>query len=225
MAVSGTYNFNLDIDEVIQEATEMIGGEDTLGHTPATARRSINLMLRDWQNRGVLLWTTSTTAVTVAASVADYSLSSSTINVLEATTRRDNTDIKITRITPEEYLLIPAKTQTGRASQYSIRRGRDNPVMSIWPIPENSTDILRMEIVSEVEDVDKSAIQNADTPKRFLPALTCGLAYYLSMKRPGVEATKIAMLKANYEEILGRAMEEDRERASIYLLPRLTFYN
>ena len=225
MAVSGTYNFNLDIDQVIQEATEMIGGEDTLGHTPATARRSINLMLRDWQNRGVLLWTTSTTAVTVAASVADYSLSSSTINVLEATTRRDNTDIKITRITPEEYLLIPAKTQTGRASQYSIRRGRDNPVMSIWPIPENSTDILRMEIVSELEDVDKSAIQNADTPKRFLPALTCGLAYYLSMKRPGVEATKIAMLKANYEEILGRAMEEDRERASIYLLPRLTFYN
>ena len=225
MAVSGTYNFNLDIDEIIQEATEMIGGENTLGHTPATARRSINLMLRDWQNRGVLLWTTSTTAVTVAASVADYSLSSSTINVMEATTRRDNTDIKITRITPEEYLLIPAKTQTGRASQYSIRRGRDNPVMSIWPIPENSTDILRMEIVSEVEDVDKSAIQNADTPKRFLPALTCGLAYYLSMKRPGVEATKITMLKANYEEILGRAMEEDRERASIYLLPRLTFYN
>ena len=225
MAVSGTYNFNLDIDQIIQEATEMIGGEDTLGHTPATARRSITLMLRDWQNRGVLLWTTSTTAVTVAASVAEYSLSSSTINVMEATTRRDNTDIKITRITPEEYLLIPAKTQTGRASQYSIRRGRDNPVMSIWPIPENSTDILRMEIVSEVEDVDKSAIQNADTPKRFLPALTCGLSYYLSMKRQLVPDTKIAMLKANYEEILGRAMEEDRERASIYLLPRLTFYN
>ena len=225
MAVSGTYNFNLDIDQVIQEATEMIGGEDTLGHTPESARRSINLMLRDWQNRGILLWTTSTTAVTVASSVAEYSLSSSTINVMEATTRRDNTDIKITRITPEEYLLIPAKTQTGRASQYSIRRGRDNPVMSIWPIPENSTDILRMEIVSELEDVNKSAIQNADTPKRFLPALTCGLAYYLSMKRPGVEATKITMLKANYEEILGRAMEEDRERASIYLLPRLTFYN
>ena len=231
MAVSGTYNFNLDIDQIIQEATEMIGGEDTLGHTPESARRSINLMLRDWQNRGILLWTTSTTAVTVTSSIADYSLSSSTINVLEATTRRDTTDIKITRITPEEYLLIPAKTQTGRASQYSIRRGRDNPVMSIWPIPENSTDILRMEIVSEVQDVDKSAIQNADTPKRFLPALTCGLAYYLSMKRTpplaaeAVWASKIVMLKTNYEEMLGRAMEEDRERASIYLLPRLTFYN
>ena len=57
MATSGTFNFNLDIDEVIQEATEMIGGEHTLGHTPASARRSINLMLKDWQNRGILLWT------------------------------------------------------------------------------------------------------------------------------------------------------------------------
>ena len=225
MAVSGTYNFNLDIDEVIQEATEMIGGEDTLGHTPASARRSINLMLKDWQNRGILLWSTSTTTVTVVASTTSYDLSGSTINALEVVLRRDNTDIQLTRITPEEYLIIPAPTQTGRPTQYSIRRGRDNPVMSVWPIPENSTDELILEIVSELEDVDKSADQNADLPKRFLPALTCGLSYYLSMKRPLVPDTKIAMLKANYEEILARAMEEDRERASIYLLPRLTFYN
>ena len=225
MAVSGTYNFNLDIDEVIQEATEMIGGEDTLGHTPASARRSINLMLKDWQNRGILLWTTSTTTVTVVASTTSYDLSGSTINALEVVLRRSNTDIQLTRITPEEYLIIPAPTQTGRPTQYSIRRGRDNPVMSVWPIPENSTDELILELVSELEDVNKSAIQNADLPKRFLPALTCGLSYYLSMKRPGVADTKIAMLKANYEEILARAMEEDRERASIYLLPRLTFYN
>ena len=224
MAVSGTYNFNLDIDEVIQEATEMIGGESTLGNEPASARRSINLMLKDWQNRGILLWSTSTTAVTVVASTTSYDLSSSTINALEVVINRDNTDIQLTRITPEQYLIIPAKTQTGRPSQYSIRRGRDNPVMSVWPIPENSTDILKIEIVSDLEDVNKSAIQNADTPKRFLPALTCGLSYYMSMKRPLVAPERIAMLKTNYEEILTRAMEEDRERASLYLLPRLTFY-
>ena len=224
MAVSGTYNFNLDIDEVIQEATEMIGGEDTLGHEPASARRSINLMLKDWQNRGILLWTTSTTLVTVAVSTTAYDLGSNVINALEVVISRDNTDIKLTRITPEEYLIIPAKTQTGKPSQYSIRRGRDNPVMSVWPIPENSTDVLKIETVTELQDVNKSAIQNADLPKRFLPPLTCGLSYYMAMKRPGVADTRIAMLKANYEEILARAMEEDRERASLYLLPRLTFY-
>ena len=223
MAVSGTYDFNLDIDEVIQEATEMIGGEDTLGHEPASARRSINLMLKDWQNRGVLLWSTSVSSVTVSASVTAYSLSSSTVDALEVVLNRDDTNIQLERISPEEYLLIPNKTQTGRPTQYSIRRGRDNPTLSLWPIPENSTDVLKMELVSELQDVNKSAIQNEDVPKRFLPCLTCGLAYYMAMKRPLVSENRIAMLKANYEELLMRAMQEDRERASMHVVPRLRY--
>ena len=223
MAVSGTYDFNLDIDEVIQEATEMIGGEDTLGHEPASARRSINLMLKDWQNRGVLLWTTSVSNVTVSASLANYSLSSSTVDALEVVINRDDTDLQLERITPEEYLLIPTKTQKGRHNQYSIRRGRDNPVLSLWPLPDNSTDILKIEIVSELQDVNKSAIQNADVPKRFLPCLTCGLAYYMAMKRPLVPENRIIMLKTNYEELLARAMQEDRERASMHVVPKLRY--
>ena len=223
MAVSGTYNFNLDIDEVIQEAMEMIGGEDTLGHEPASARRSINLMLKDWQNRGILLWSTSVSSVTVSASVTAYSLSSSTVDALEVVLNRDDTDVQLERITPEEYLLIPNKTQTGRPNQYSIRRERDNPVLSVWPLPDNSTDVLKMELVSELQDVNKSAIQNADLPKRFLPCLTCGLAYYMAMKRPLVSENRIAMLKANYEELLMRAMQEDRERASMHVVPRLRY--
>ena len=223
MAVSGTYNFNLDIDEVIQEAMEMIGGENTLGQEPASARRSINLMLKDWQNRGILLWSTSVSSVTVAASVTAYSLDSSTVDALEVVLERDDTDIQLTRISPEEYLLIPNKTQTGRPMQYSIRRGISNPTMSIWPIPENSTDVLKMEIISELQDVNKSAGQNADLPKRFLPPLTCGLAYYMSMKRPGVEGQRMQMLKGNYEELLSRAMLEDRERASMHVVPKLGY--
>jgi len=223
MAVSGTYNFNLDIDEVIQEAMEMIGGENTLGQEPASARRSINLMLKDWQNRGILLWSTSVSSVTVSASVTAYSLDSSTVDALEVVLERDNTDIQLTRISPEEYLLIPNKTQTGRPMQYSIRRGISNPTMSVWPIPENSTDVLKMEIISELQDVNKSAGQNADLPKRFLPPLTCGLAYYMSMKRPGVEGQRMQMLKGNYEELLSRAMLEDRERASMHVVPKLGY--
>ena len=221
MATSGTFNFNLDIDEVIQEASEMIGGENTLGHEPASARRSINLMLTDWQNRGVLLWSTEVTAVTVAASVTSYSLSNSTVDALEVVVNRDNTDLQLTRISFEEYLIIPNKTQTGRATQYTIKRDRDNPTLSIWPIPDNSTDILKIERISQLQDVNKSADQNADLPKRFLPPLTCGLSYYMAMKRPNVPNEKIAMLKGNYEELLLRAMEEDKERASIFFRPKI----
>jgi hypothetical protein len=223
MAVSGTYNFNLDIDEVIQEAMEMIGGESTLGHEPASARRSINLMLRDWQNRGILLWTTSVSSITVIASTGDYSLAGSTLDALEVVLNRDDTDIQLNRLSSEEYLLIPNKTQTGRPMQYSIRRGRDNPVMSVWPLPENSTDVLKVEIFSELQDVNRSATQNADVPKRFLPCLTMGLSYYMSMKRANVDPTRIQMLKANYEETLSRALLEDRERTSMRVVPKLRY--
>ena len=223
MAVSGTYNFNLDIDEVIQEAMEMIGGEETLGHEPASARRSINIMLKDWQNRGILLWSTGVSSLTVTASTTAYDLSSTTIDALEVVLNRDSTDLQLQRVSPEEYLLIPNKTQTGRPSQYSIRRGRANPTLSLWPIPDNSTDILKIETISELQDVNKSAEQNADLPKRFFPCLTAGLSYYMSLKRTGVPSERINMLKVNYEETLARAMREDRERSSMFVRPKLGY--
>ena len=221
MALSGTFNFNLDIDDVIQEASEMLGGEQTLGHEPKSARRSINLMLKDWQNRGILLWSTETTAVTVVASVTSYELSNSTIDALQVIINRDNSDIAATRISFEEYLQIPAKSQTGRATQYSIKRNVNNPTLFIWPIPENSTDVLKIEKISELQDVNKSEGQNADLPKRFLPCLTAGLAFYMGVKRPGVDAAKLTFLKSNYEELLARALTEDSERASIFFKPKI----
>ena len=221
MATSGTFNFSLEIDDVIQEATEMIGGEQTLGHEPASARRSLNLMLKDWQNRGILLWSTEASAITVTASVSSYELSDSTIDALQVIVNRDNTDLPLTRISYEEYLQIPQKGQTGRATQYSIKRNRDNPTLFIWPIPENSTDVLKVEKISELQDINKSAGQNADVPKRFLPCLSAGLAFYMSIKRPGVDAGKITFLKQDYEELLERALTEDSERASIFFKPKL----
>ena len=221
MATSGTFNFSLDIDEVIQEATEMIGGEQTLGHEPKSARRSINLMLQDWQNRGILLWTADTTTVSVSTSVTAYDLGSTVVDVLETTLRRDNTDLQLQRISMEEYALLPNKGQTGRPSQYAVRRNRDNVTVYLWPIPENTTDLLNFEKVRYLEDVNKSAIQTADISRRFLPCLTAGLAYQLSLKRPGVEGGRIQFLKAEYEERLARAMEEDRERVSLKLVPKL----
>ena len=223
MATSGTYNFNLDIDEIIQEATEMIGGEQTLGHEPKSARRSINLMLNDWQNRGILLWSTFTTAVTVSTSVTTYSLADSITDTLIVTYRETatGTDTKLERKTFEEYNIIPEKSQTGRPTQYAIKRNLSNPTLFLYPVPNVTTGILTIEAIRQVADVNKSYQQNADAPVRFLPCLTAGLAYYMSLKRNGLPETRIALLKSNYEELLMRAMEEDKERASIYFKPKL----
>ena len=223
MAVSGTYKFNLDIDEVIQEAMEMIGGEQTLGHEPASARRSINLMLNDWQNRGILLWSTDTTTVTVASDTTTYDLASSALDALIVTYQPNSTsaETKLERKSFEEYNIIPNKYATGRPTQYTVKRNLANPTIHLYPVPDNSTGLLQVELIRQVQDVNKSFEQNADAPVRFLPCLTAGLAYNMSLKRPGIVTDRIALLKANYEELLLRAMEEDKERASIYFRPKL----
>ena len=218
---SGTYDFNLEIGDVIQEATEMIGGEVTLGEEPRSARRSINLILSDWQNRGVCLWTTNTTTVSVAASTSQVSLGSHVSDVMQVVVNRDDTDLEMTRISYEEYLKIPNKGQTGRPSQYAIKRFSDNVQLFMWSVPDVNTDKLKIEKIDYMQDVDKSAIQNADMPRRFLPALTTGLAYYMSLKRPGISEARAKFLKAEYEERLGFAMTEDKERASLYITPKI----
>ena len=223
MAVSGTYNFNLDIDEVIQEAMEMIGGEQTLGHEPASARRSINLMLNDWQNRGILLWNTDTTTVTVATSTTTYDLSSSALDALIVTYQPNSTsaETKLERKSFEEYNIIPNKYATGRPTQFTVKRNLANHKFFLYPVPDNSTGLLQVEFIRQVQDVNKSFEQNADAPVRFLPCLTAGLAYNMGLKRSGTSTERLAILKSNYEELLLRAMEEDKERASIYFRPKL----
>ena len=218
---SGSYNFNLEIGDVIQEATEMIGGEVTLGEEPRSARRSINLILNDWQNRGVCLWTTNTTIVSIAASTSQVSLGSHVSDVMQVVVNRDDTDLEMTRISYEEYLKIPNKGQTGRPSQYAIKRFSDNVQLFMWSVPDVNTDKLKIEKIDYMQDVDKSAIQNADMPRRFLPALTTGLAYYMSLKRPGITEARASFLKREYEERLGFAMTEDKERASLYITPKI----
>jgi hypothetical protein len=221
MASSGTYNFSMDIDEVIQEASEMIGGEQTLGNEPKSARRSINLLLQDWQNRGVMLWSIGTSTVSLTTSVTAYAFSSATVDVLEAVHNRDGQDIQLQRISMEEYMKIPNKGQTGRTTQYAIRNGRDFATMHLWPIPENSTDTIKTETFTYLQDVNKSAIETADVSRKFLPCLTAGLAYNMAIKRPGVDMSRITMLKTEYEERMIRAMEQDRERTNLLLKPRI----
>ena len=222
MATSGTYSFSMDIDEVIQEAMEMIGGEPILGKELNSARRTINLLLQDWQNRGIQLWTVDTTTVTVTTSVTSYALGAENIDVLEAVLSRDTTDLQMERISMEEYLKIPRKSQTGRPTQYAVRRERDLSRIYLWPLPSNSTDKVKFETVKYFQDVSRSS-QTADISRRFLPCLTAGTAYFMSMKRVGVEPTRIQMLKQEYEERLMRAQEEDKERVSIYIRPRMRY--
>ena len=292
MAISGAANFDLDVAEIIEEAFERCGLEMRTGYDAVTARRSLNLMLADWANRGINLWTvrqfsqtvaqlSSTSAIdtypigTITATINDSSSFSvgetitgassdttakiitkpsstsltitipsgaftanetitgsssgadtvisadpsledvqKTIDILDMVVRRSGSDITINRISRGDYLAIPDKDDQGRATQFFVDR-LITPTVTIWPVPENSTDTLIYYRLIRMDDADEST-NTMEVPFRFLPSLVSGLAYCIAMKRA---PARMADLKVSYEEDFFRAATEDRDRTSLQLVP------
>jgi hypothetical protein len=291
MATSGSTDFEPDVAEYVEEAFERCGLEVRTGYDLKTARRSINLMLADWANRGLNQWTIEETSISLATDVGNYpggtltitvaasgsfsvaetitgssssatatitSLPSATsmaitlpvgtftngetltgatsgatttlsaavdfssvrntIDILSAVVTRDGTDYGIGRLSRDEYLNIPKKTQSGRPSQFYLDR-LITPVLKLWPVPDGDTDIVKFDRLVRMDDADDYT-NTMSVPFRFYPCFAAGLAYYLSIKRA---PDRIQFLKVMYEEELTRAMTEDRDKASFSITPGLSY--
>ena len=291
MATSGSTDFEPDVAEYVEEAFERCGLEVRTGYDLKTARRSINLMLADWANRGLNQWTIEepsislatdvgnypggTLTITVAASgsfsvaetitgssssatatitslpsatsmaitlpvgtftngetltgatsgatttlsaAVDFSSVRNTIDILSAVVTRDGTDYGIGRLSRDEYLNIPKKTQSGRPSQFYLDR-LITPVLKLWPVPDGDTDIVKFDRLVRMDDADDYT-NTMSVPFRLYPCFAAGLAYYLSIKRA---PDRIQFLKVMYEEELTRAMTEDRDKASFSITPGLSY--
>ena len=219
MAVSGSTNFELDVSDYIEEAFERCGLGVRTGYDLKTAKRSLNLLFADWANRGLNQWTIVQRTQTVTQADGNYDLGADVIDVLSMVVRRSNNDIAMSKISRDTYLNIPSKTTQGRPTQFFIDR-QITPVINIWPVPENSTDVLVFDCLTRIDDAD-TYTNTTEVPFRFYPCLAAGLAYYLSIKRA---PDRIQVLKAIYDEEFDRAQAEDRDRASFSVSPNLQFY-
>ena len=205
MAVSGSVDFELDVSDYVEEAFERCGLEVKTGYDLVTARRSLNIMLAEWANRGLNQWTITQRTQALTSGTRTYSLSADVIDILSAVVTRSSTDFSLTRVSRDDDLNIPNKATTGRPTQFFLDR-QVTPSLRLWPTPDNSTDVV---------------VNTLDLPFRFYPCLAAGLAYYLSLKRA---PNRTQMLKAIYEEEFERAMGEDRDRASFTVTPEYTFF-
>jgi len=229
MTVSGTTAFNLDFAEIAEEAFERCGKEMRTGYDLRTARRSMNLMTIEFQNRGINMWTIEEGTVNLEEGVATYDLPADTIDVLEHVIRTGSgatqTDINISRISVSTYATIPNKTSQGRPIQVWVQRLRDNPKITVWPVPDQGTSgtpyyVFKYWRMRRIDDAGSGA-NTPDVVFRFLPALVAGLAFHLSMKLPDVDPNRVAMLKAEYEQQFDLAAQEDREKAPVRFVPRI----
>lgn len=148
MATSGTSTFNLDLNNIVEEAFERCGLELRTGYDLRTARRSINLLTIEWANRGINLWTVDQQTINLNSYQGIYPIPADTIDILDAVTRTNaavssnQTDINISRISEPTYLTIPNKLANGRPIQmyFSRQSGMENLITGTLDGGITSTD-------------------------------------------------------------------------------------
>jgi len=308
---TGKTTFNLDLNNLVEDAFERCGQELRTGYDLRTARRSLNIMTAEWANRGLNLWTIEPGQITMNQNQIMYALPVDTVDLLDMVTRTqtgvNQQDINISRISESTYITIPNKNATGRPIQVWINRqsGQVNPTtilldqtltatastaanpqtitlsstvglaqfgfinidnetiqyggvdgndltgciravnnttlashaigakiyvnnlptVNVWPAPDQSDWYTFVYYrLRRIQDAG-NGVNVEDIPFRFIPAMVAGVAYYMSMKLPGVDPNRIQMLKADYEQQFQLAADEDREKASVRFVPREMFYH
>ena len=243
MAYSGTRTFNLNIEEIIEEAYERCGLEVRSGYDLKTARRSLNLMFSDWANRGLNLWTIDYATQTMTAGTNFYTIDQKVVDIVDAvitTTAgataniegdKNTTDVSITKISRTEYMNLSRKENSSsgdaRPTQYCMINGQvttadgsdygrpeNDMTIFLYPSPDKAY-ILKYFYINRIQDVGDYT-DNADVPFYFLPCLVSGLAYYMSLKRAPMLT---ANLKAVYDEEFNRTADANRERVSFRVKP------
>ena len=225
MATATTNSFDLDISEAAEEAFELAGLEMRTGYDLRTARRSINLMMLEWANRGLNLWQVEEGTTTLIAGQKDYTLDADTIDLLEHHLRTDDgntssqSDTSLTRLSFSQYASIPNKLDTGRPNEILINRNSGTTTFTVYPIPDSAeTYKVVWYRLRQIYDAGAPASNTIDIPKLFLPCLVAGLAYYIAMKNPEA-IQRVPFLKQQYEEQWKLAADENRVKASVRFVP------
>ena len=214
MTVGSTTSFS--VGETLTGGTSAATASVT--SKPSSTTLAITIPSGTFSNGETISGGTSGASSTLAAAV-DLTNVQSTIDILSAVVTRDSTDFEIQRVSRSSFLNIPNKSQSGRPNQFFLNR-QITPVLQIWPAPDNDTDIVKFNRLTRIDDAD-AYTNTAEVPFRFYPCLTAGLAYYLSMKR---NPQLMGALKTIYEEELQRALDEDRDRASLRISPSYETY-
>ena len=248
---SGTVTFDktFAVDEIIEDAYERIGLQSVSGYQLKTARRTLNILFQEWGNRGLHYWEIGDTDIDLIEGQATYTFyresddgtSSVTVggtsgtstyglsDVLEATLRTDRAetsqvDSALTKITRSTYSALANKVSKGTPAQYFVQRFIDKTTVTVYPTADSTAASKHIHIffVKRIQDADATYTDATDTPYRFIPSMTSGLAFYLSQKYAPQRSQE---LKLYYEDELARALSEDGSAASTYITPKNYYPN
>ena len=230
MATSGTTTFNLDLSDIMEEAYELCGLTMRSGYDYRTARRALNLIFLEWQNKGLNLWKIEQATQTLTAGTSSYAAETSALEIVDAFIRTDSGDTnkqfdqQLTRISRTEYNHQAKKLTQSKPTQFFADKGTSGINIVLWATPDDTqTYTLVYDYIKRIEDAGSIASNNADVPARYLPCLTYALAYNIACKEPDA-INKVNMIRGRYLELWNEVSESDRERAAVKFVPGGTIY-
>ena len=228
MATSGTTTFNLDISDIMEEAYDLCGLELRSGYSYRGAKRALNLVFLEWQNKGLNLWTIEQGSATLVAGTSSYTAESSALDIVDVSIRTnagnvdDQFDQRLNRISRTEYNHQASKLTQSKPTQFYVDKDNDAVKIVLWATPDSAeTYTLIYDYVKRIEDVGTVASNNADVPTRYLPCLTYALAYNLACKSPEA-IQRVPMIRQGYMELWDEVSEADREKAAVKFVPDLS---
>lgn len=212
-----------DLPELFEEAFERAGLEMRSGYDLKTARRSLNMLTLEWQNRGLNLFTIEAGVTPLVAGTATYTLPAGTIDLIETHLRTGSgtaqQDTSIMRISVSTYAQQTNKNLQGRPTQAYVERLATEVKVTLWPVPDSSAYNLSYYRLKGIDGLASGIGGDVtNVPPRFVPALVAGLAFQIAMKRPEA-AARVIPLREEYEMQFKMAADEDEDRSSVFFTP------
>ena len=230
MATSGTTTFNLDLSDIMEEAYDLCGLVMRSGYDYNTARRALNLIFLEWQNKGLNLWKIEQATQALTAGTSSYAAETSALEIVDAFIRTDSGDTdkqfdqQLTRISRTQYNHQAKKLTQGKPTQFFADKGTSGINIVLWSTPDSAqTYTLVYDYIKRIEDAGNVATNNADVPARYLPCLTYALAYNIACKEPEAQ-NRVNMIRGRYMELWNEVSDADRERAAVKFVPGNNVY-
>lgn len=230
MSSSGTYTFAPGAGDLILAAFARIGKRrsEVLSEFLQDAYNEANLMLSDWSTRpGPNWWATDTVTTTLVESTATYTLSASTIQIVQAYitigTGSSAYDRIIAPMSTADYMSLSQKTQEGVPTTFWFDR-QITPQVTLWPVPDGSSDYtMTIRRWRQLQDTTIPSGVQPEIPWRFLDVFVWGLAARLAWI---YAPEKAAAIEARSEKAWAQAATNDEENVPIYITPGLSYlYN
>ena len=214
-----------DLPDLFEEAYERAGLELNTGYDLRTARRSLNIMLLEWQNRGLNLFTIDEGTLPLSSGTSTYTMPVDTIDIIEHNVRTgsgtNQIDTALQRVSVSTYAAQSNKNTRGRPSQIYVQRLATETKVTVWPVPDEGYTLAYFRLKG-IDGLATGIGTAAAIPPRFVPCLVSGLAYQIAMKKPEA-AARVVPLKQEYEYQFELAAGEDSETATIKFVPYDTF--